>query len=65
MVASGFSTWRSLQPGTGRQVGGLQVGRPVGVSLPCGVPVVAASWTLGTQAPLAMRALNTIKSYLI
>ena len=37
---------------------GLRVGRPVDVLPPWGVIVVAASWPMGTQPPLAMRALN-------
>ena len=45
-------------------VAGLQVGRPVGVFPPWGVIAVAAPWPMGTQPPLAKRALNTIKSYL-
>ena len=45
-------------------VAGLQVGRPVGVFPPWGVIAFAAPWPMGTQPPLAKRALNTIKSYL-
>ena len=54
-----------LPGGPFRLVSGLQVGRPLGVSLPWGVLAVALSWPLGTQAPLAARALNTINLYLM
>ena len=36
---------------------GLLVGKPVGVLPPWGVIAVAASWPMGTQPPLATRAL--------
>ena len=42
---------------------GLRVGRPVGVLPHWGV--IASHWPLGTQPPLATRALNTITSYLM
>ena len=35
----------------------LRVGRPVGVLSPWGVIAVAAPWPMGTQPPLATRAL--------
>ena len=36
---------------------GLLVGKPVGVLPPWGVIAVAAPWPMGTQPPLATRAL--------
>ena len=36
---------------------GLLVGKPVGVLPPWGVIAVAALWPMGTQPPLATRAL--------
>ena len=38
---------------------GLRVGMPVGVLPPSGVIAVAVSWPMGTQPPLATRALNS------
>ena len=43
---------------------GLRVGRPVAVLPHWGVITVASHWPLGTQPPLAMRALNIITSCL-
>ena len=50
--------------GGGGLVAGLRVGRPVAVLPHWGVITVASHWPLGTQPPLAMRALNIITSYL-
>ena len=64
---SGFPTWRSVRLGAGgggELVAGWRVGRPVGVLPHWGVIAVASHWPLGTQPPLATRALNIITSYL-
>ena len=63
---SGFPTRRSVRLGAGGGglVAGLRVDRPVGVLPHWGVIAVASHWPLGTQPPLATRALNTITSYL-
>ena len=42
---------------------GLLVGRPVGVLPPWGVIVVAVPWPMGSQPPLATRALVIIIYY--
>ena len=64
---AGFPTRRSVRLGAGGGgglVAGLRVYRPVGVLPHWGVIAVASHWPLGTQPPLATRALNTITSYL-
>ena len=45
--------------GAGGLVAGLRAGIPVGVVPPWDVIAVAAPWPMGTQPPLATRALTT------